>query len=176
MNRGLFDSRARPERARADLKQTLRDSLAERERNLEDYQLKGHPIRWWDRNGVFSMDRVLLVGDAAGADPLMGEGISFALGYGAVAAETIADAFQRQEYSLASYRSRLMADPLFKQLDLRTWLARIAYQVKSPAVFRFAWRLAPWVVRFTRWRDPNFQPVERPGWKVSRQGHLSSSS
>jgi geranylgeranyl reductase family protein len=176
MNRGLFDSRARPERARADLKQTVRESLKERERNLENYKLKGHPIRWWDRNGVFSMDRVLLAGDAAGADPLVGEGISFALGYGAVAAETVADAFERQDFSLSSYRARLMADPLFKQLDLRTRLARIAYRIKSPAVFRFAWRLAPWVVRFTRWRDPDFRPVKQPKLNISAQGQLSSHS
>ncbi|MGB4870149.1 MAG: FAD-dependent monooxygenase, partial [Candidatus Promineifilaceae bacterium] len=89
MNRGLFDSRVRSERPKADLKVTLRDSLADRQRDLDDYKLKGHPIRWWDRNGRFSMPRVLLVGDAAGADPLMGEGISFALGYGQVAAQAI---------------------------------------------------------------------------------------
>jgi geranylgeranyl reductase family protein len=176
MNRGLFDSRARPERPKADLKRSLRESLAERKRDLDDYQLKGHPIRWWNRKGPFSMARVVLVGDAAGADPLMGEGISFALGYGAVAAGAINDAFKRQDYSFASYRKRLLADPLFRQLDLRTRLARIAYRIKSPIVFRFAWRLASWIVRFTRWRDPDFKPVESSELILNTEGRFSSGA
>ena len=48
MNRGVFDSRARPEREKADLKGTLRDSMAERDRQLAEKEIKGHPIRWLD--------------------------------------------------------------------------------------------------------------------------------
>ncbi len=162
MNRGLFDSRARPERPKADLKKTLRESMAVRDRDLDDYQLKGHPIRWWSRDGRFARPHILLVGDAAGADPLFGEGISFALGYGEVAADTISDAFARQDFSFASYRERLLADPLFKQLDIRTRLARFAYLLKYPWLIRLGWRIAPTIVRFTRWRDPNFDPTETP--------------
>ncbi|MCB9445404.1 MAG: FAD-dependent monooxygenase [Ardenticatenaceae bacterium] len=162
MNRGLFDSRARPERPKAHLKEELHDALAQRDCNLDDYELKGHPIRWWDRNGRFSAPRIILVGDAAGADPLMGEGISFALGYGRVAAPAITDAFVRQDFSFTDYRSRLWADPLFKQLDIRVRLARFAYRLKSRWFIRLGWWAAPWVIRFTRWRDPNFNPAETP--------------
>lgn len=167
MNRGLFDSRARPERPKADLKQQLRESLAERNRRLEDVQLKGHPIRWWDKNGRFAIPHVILVGDAAGADPLFGEGISFALGYGRVAAPAIADAFVRQDFSFADYRDRLRADPLFFQLRIRVRLARFAYRLKSPWLVRLGWQLAPWVVKFTRWRDPNYVPAEKPRTRLT---------
>jgi len=166
MNRGLFDSRARPERAKADLKQTLRESMAERDRALEDYKLKGHPIRWWSRNGRFAIPRVLLVGDAAGADPLFGEGISFALGYGTVAADEINDAFERQDFSFETYRGRLTADPLFKQLDFRTRLARFAYLLRSPWLIRLGWRAAPLFTRFTRWHDPEYDPTETPSFNL----------
>ncbi len=162
MNRGLFDSRARPERPKAHLKQHLRDSLAERDRNLADYELKGHPIRWWDKNGRFAIPRVILVGDAAGADPLMGEGISFALGYGRVAAPALVDAFARQDFSFADYGDRIQADSLFGQLRTRVWLARLAYRVKSPWIARLGWRIMAWGIRFTRWRDPNFVPAKTP--------------
>ena len=166
MNRGLFDSRARPERPKADLKQTLRESLAARDRELDDYKLKGHPIRWWSKDGRFSMPHILLVGDAAGADPLFGEGISFALGYGVVAAAAIDDAFARQDFSYATYRDRLLADPLFRQLDVRTRLARFAYFLKYPRLLRLGWRIAPLVARFSRWADPNFDPTEQPRFKL----------
>jgi len=48
---------------------------------LDDDKLKGHPLRRFHPRGLFSAPRTLLVGDAAGVDPLLGEGISFALGY-----------------------------------------------------------------------------------------------
>lgn len=162
MNRGVFDSRARPERPKADLKETLRDEMAERDRDLDDFKIKGHPIRWWSKDGRFSIPRVLLVGDAAGADPLMGEGISFALGYGTVAAQAIEDAFAREDYSFATYRDMLLADSLFKQLEIRTKLARFAYVLKYPRFFRLGWTIARFVVRFTRWRNPDYVPTIPP--------------
>lgn len=162
MNRGVFDSRARPERPKADLKQTLRDSMAARGRRLEDYTLKGHPIRWFDKNGRFAMPRILLTGDAAGADPLMGEGISFALGYGRVTAAAVAEAFARQDFSFASYRRQLLADPLIKQLVTRVWLARLVYLMKYPWIVRLGWQAMRLGIRFTRWRDPNYIPAMPP--------------
>jgi menaquinone-9 beta-reductase len=162
MNRGLFDSRARPERPKADLKASLRQSLADRGRDLDDYELKGHPIRWWDKNGRFSLPRVILVGDAAGADPLMGEGISFALRYGRVAAPAIANAFARQDFSYNDYRNRLLGDYLFRQLERRTRLARLAYRTYHPIIIRLGFRVARWVVSRTRWGNPEHQPLESP--------------
>ncbi len=162
MNRGVFDSRARPERPKADLPQTLRDEMAERERNLDDFEIKGHPIRWWSKDGRFAIPRVILVGDAAGADPLMGEGISFALGYGDVGARAIVDAFARGDFSFATYRERVLANPLFRQLETRTKLARFAYMLRYPWLFRLGWQVARLVVRFTRWRNPDYVPTIPP--------------
>lgn len=160
MNRGVFDSRARPERPKADLRQTLSEAMAVRNRQLGDYTLKGHPIRWFDKNGRFSAPRVILAGDSAGADPLMGEGISFALGYGVVAAAAIADAFARQDFSFATYRQRILDDPLLSQLPIRVSLARLAYLLRWPRLVRLGWQAARFIIRFTRWRDPNYTPAE----------------
>lgn len=158
MNRGVFDSRARPEKERADLKGVLEESMAERQRDLDAYKLKGHPIRWFHKDGRFAIPRVLLVGDAAGADPLFGEGISFALGYGEVAAEAIEDAFDRQEFSFATYKERLLSSRLFQHLWLRTRLASKAYLLNYPWVVRLGWWLMRILIRFTRWRDRDYRP------------------
>jgi geranylgeranyl reductase family protein len=166
MNRGLFDSRARSERPKADLKDILRRSMSERGRDLEGFKLKGHPIRWWSRDNQFSMPRVLLVGDAAGADPLVGEGISFALGYGEVATTAIEDAFSRRDFSFANYRQQLLDHPLFQQLDLRTRLARTAYWFKNPLLTRSLWFVVGQGVRRTRWSDPGFVPAEKPRFNL----------
>jgi geranylgeranyl reductase family protein len=159
MNRGVFDSRARPERPKADLKQVLSDAMSERNRDLAQYELKGHPIRWFDKHGKFSMPRVILAGDAAGADPLLGEGISFALAYGDVAATAIADAFARQDFSFEGYRARINSHDVFRHLAFRVRLARLAYLLKYPRLIRLGWRLARIIVRFTRWQDRDYVPV-----------------
>ncbi|MFN2250051.1 MAG: NAD(P)/FAD-dependent oxidoreductase [Candidatus Promineifilaceae bacterium] len=166
MNRGIFDSRARTERPKADLKKILRDSLAERDRDLGEYKLKGHPIRWWNRKNRFAMPRILLVGDAAGADPLVGEGISFALGYGDVAAGAIENAFSNQDFSFEDYRDRLLKHPLFHQLDIRTRVAKMAYKVQSPWLTRAVWLAVGEGLRRTRWGDPSFDPTERPHFRL----------
>ncbi len=162
MNRGLFDSRAQPKRPKAKLKELLRGELATRGRDLDDYKLKGAPIRWFDKNAEIARPRVLLAGDAAGVDPLMGEGISFALGYGPVVAETIEDAFRRHDFSFDSYRPRLMKTGLFRQLQMRVQVARFAYILKYPRFFRAGWAVANRAIKLTRWRNPNYTPSQLP--------------
>ncbi|MCO5187875.1 MAG: hypothetical protein M9918_06750, partial [Anaerolineae bacterium] len=104
----------------------------------------------------------ILIGDAAGVDPLMGEGISFALGYGIPASAAIADAFERQDFSFDSYRDRLMAERLFKQLDIRVRLARFAYLMKYPRIVRAGWVAARFVVKLTPFKDPAYVPARLP--------------
>ncbi len=167
MNRGVFDSRARPEKDKADLKEILGGEMAERNRELDDYELKGHPIRWWSSDGRFAQPRVILVGDAAGADPLMGEGISFALGYGQPAAEAIRDAFARADFSFDTYGDRLKRHPLFVQLSVRTRLARFVYRINNPMVVRIGWRVMQLFVRLTPWRRRDYVPGRRPDFRLT---------
>jgi len=161
MNRGIFDSRARPERPKANLVQIFRESLRKRDLDLDDYELKGHPIRWYDKKGRFAIPRVLLAGDAAGTDALLGEGISFALSYGQVAAEAVIDAFARQDFSFSDYWNRIRKHDVLWQLSKRTLLARWAYRLsKYPLIVRICWPVAKVVVRLTKWRNPDYNPAE----------------
>ena len=106
---------------------------------LGQCQVGGHPLRWYDPRGVFSAPRVLLVGDAAGVDPLLGEGISFALGYGEVAAHELRDAFSREDFSFAGYRDRVRDHRIGRFLRLRVAVARSVYGIRSPWLLRFLW-------------------------------------
>ena len=163
MNRGLFDSRAQPKRPKADLKRELRRSLAARSRNLDDYKLKGHPIRWFGDNGRYAIPRVILAGDAAGTDPLAGEGISFALAYGDVATAAIVDAFAQSDFSFADYKERIITHQVLKQLPTRVRLARLTYRLsKYPWICRLAWRSISFAMRYSRWKDPEYVPVQPP--------------
>ena len=162
MNRGVFDSRIRPERPKVDLVDKLRGALTERDRDLDDYKLKGHPIRWFDKNGRFAVPRVILAGDSAGADPFVGEGISFALSYGQVAAAAISSAFSKRNFSFSDYRERILENSVLKQLPVRVRLARLGYGIKSPVIHRLGWWAARFFIRRSKWADPEYNPVTPP--------------
>jgi flavin-dependent dehydrogenase len=82
---------------------------------------------------------VLLVGDAAGVDPLLGEGISFALGYGQVAATQLRDAFTRGDFSFQDYRDRVLNHRIGRFLRQRAAVASLIYRIHSPRLLRFLW-------------------------------------
>lgn len=170
MNRGIFDSRARPERPRPSLKPELRRALARRNRNLDEIPLKGHPIHWFDPQGEFARPRILLVGDAAGVDPLFGEGISFALAYGQVAAAAIVEAFDHGDFSFKNYKTRILAHPVLSQLRLRARIARLAYAIKYPWLVRLFWKLVPLIIRGLAWYRPHVVPVREPRLTRVRAG------
>lgn len=141
MNRGLFDSRtyARRGLSAGSMKAELEGFLPGRGIDLADCELRGFPIRPLDgRRAPLSMDRVLFVGDAAGADPLAGEGISFALGYGRPAAAAIIDACSRDDFSYTGYRETLRQDPLFRHLLLRVKLAKLSYLTCHPRFLQWS--------------------------------------
>jgi len=110
------------------LKRVLEEFLAAKGISMDVTRLEGHPIRWFHPSSMLSAHRVVLVGDAAGIDPLWGEGISFSLGYGEVAAGAIAHAFQRGDFSFSSYRERLLHHDLGKALMNRLQLADKLYR------------------------------------------------
>ena len=147
MNRGVFDSRVRPRRRRASLKEVLADRMTARARSLADVELKGHPIHWFSPRAQFSRPHVLLVGDAAGADPLLGEGIAMALVYGRIAAEATVDGFARGDLSFADYRRRILRDRLGITLSMRRVAADLFYRAWGRSLWRFFLINCPRAVR-----------------------------
>jgi flavin-dependent dehydrogenase len=127
MNRGIYDGRVHPGRPRADLKSLFQDALRARDALDPNHGWEGHPERWFHPEATYAQPNALLVGDAAGVEPLAGEGISFALQYGDVAASELATAFHRNNFDFAGYRDRILAHELGKSLVLRHRLARVIY-------------------------------------------------
>jgi len=82
-----------------------------------------------------SWPRLLLVGDAAGSDPLFGEGIAPALGYGQLAAQALHTAFVSGDFSFRNYRRQVLASPLGRFLLLRWAAAEGCYRYSEHAWF-----------------------------------------
>jgi flavin-dependent dehydrogenase len=94
---------------------------------MDKKQVEGHPIRWFHPSSVLSADRILLVGDAAGVDPLWGEGISFCFGYGQVAANSILNAFESEDFSFSTYKQNLLDHEVGQELMNRLEIADKLY-------------------------------------------------
>jgi flavin-dependent dehydrogenase len=148
---GIYDTNILANEKRPPLKDPLAKEMSRFGYNLEDYEIKGYPVRWFSPNNQMSTPRVLLVGDAAGADPFLGEGISIALGYGALAAREIGQAFQHNEFLFSGYRSRVLRSALGQVLIARWILAEIVYSFKWKWFQILLWRiLKPIVVLVAR--------------------------
>lgn len=140
MNRGIYDGRLASDKRRAALPQILRTSAQEHGALPREINLEGHPVHWFSPRNRFSAPRVLLVGDAAGAGPLFGEGIGPALGHGRVAANTLERAFHRGHFGFKGYRWRVIASPVGAYLLLRWAVAHLTYRLSGmPASGRGLW-------------------------------------
>jgi len=148
---GIYDTNILASEGRPQLKEPLAREMARLGFNLNDYEIKGHPIRLFSPANQMSVPRVLLVGDATGADPFLGEGISMALGYGALAAREIGKAFQRSEFSFNGYRRRVLSSALGQALIARWILAQIVYSFKWKWFQILVWRVLKPFVILTAW-------------------------
>ncbi len=150
---GVYDSRIFPDRPLGRLPDALDEGLAKHNYPADGYRLEGHPLRWFHPRATFAAPHVVLVGDAAGTDPVVGEGISFALGYGEVAAGALADAFARDDFSFADYRQRVMGHRIGRYLRRRVMGAQLLYGLRPHGLRRALWPLVVWAggVFFIDW-------------------------
>ncbi len=98
------------------------------------------PIRCWSTR-PFVVANVLLVGDAAGAEPLMGEGISFAFEYGRWAADEVTRALAAREYALHGAEARFR----------RSWVGRKLRRLDQAATMFYGPGARFWLALAARW-------------------------
>ena len=148
---GIYDTNLLADFNRPALKEPLAEEMKRHGFDLSEYEIKGHPIRWYSPWNKASVPRVLLVGDAVGADPIFGEGISMALGYGVLAAKEIAESYQRGEFSFDRYKRRLVRSGLGQTLFVRWLITQIIYTLKWRWFQILLWRILKPIVLFVAW-------------------------
>jgi flavin-dependent dehydrogenase len=84
--------------------------------------IQGGIVPLYDPTRPQGADRVLLAGDAVGVDPLLGEGLSIAIGTGMLAGHAVVDAFDRNDFDFANHGARLAASGVGWGL-VRNWRA-----------------------------------------------------
>jgi len=148
---GIYDTNILADGTRPQFRTTLAQEMKRSGFDLNEYELKGHPIRWFSPENKMSVPRVLLVGDAVGADPVFGEGISIALGFGALAAREISQSFQRGEFSFNGYRWRVLRNALGQTLIARWVIANIIYPIKWRWFQILLWQIMKPIVILIAW-------------------------
>jgi flavin-dependent dehydrogenase len=148
---GIYDTNLLANGKRPQLKDPLAEEMKRFGFDLNDYEIKGHPIRWFSPDNRMSVPRVLLVGDAVGADPIFGEGISIALGYGNLAAREIQESIQRGEFSFRRFKRRVVRSALGQTLIARWVIANVIYPLKWRWFQILLWRIMKPIVIFVAW-------------------------
>jgi menaquinone-9 beta-reductase len=96
------------------------------------------PIRWFDTGDRYTCGRVILAGDAAGVDPLMGEGISCAFEHGKLAAKAIGAFLDGDEDALGGYDRALHQSAIGRKLGKLAFAARHFYGPHHRLFFKVA--------------------------------------
>jgi len=103
--------------------------------DLNDFDVASHPSLRYETKALCSQSRVLFVGDAAGVDPLFGEGIVSALAYGRIAARCAIEALRYQDFSFSDYEERVRSSPIGHTMRRRRMIARRLYAKPKLAHF-----------------------------------------
>jgi flavin-dependent dehydrogenase len=122
------------------------------------------PIRTFVPGAPVAAPHALLVGDAAGCDPLMGEGISYALEYGIMAADAIAGGPD----AATAYTRAVAASTTSRKLRRLEWAARRFYGAHGAWWFRLACLSRRAQAIGLAWYNGADHWDERSGWAALR--------
>jgi flavin-dependent dehydrogenase len=137
---GAGDSSPRGRRAgstissdRADVSDRLLARLARQGISAEGLTLKRFAERGLSLHEPVARPRALLVGEAAGIDPVLGEGIAQAIQYGSVAGRYLARCLERDDLTFADFRRELSRSRVGLDLGIRTRVLPWYYGPRSRA-------------------------------------------
>jgi len=131
-------------------------------------KFRAFPIYGYTPGRPLAAPHVVLVGDAAGAEPLMGEGISFALEYGKFAAQAILPALRTSRFDFSQYTETLNRSWLGKKLTRLHMTTRMFYGGTSRLWFALAARSRRLQSIGLKWYNGVEGWHQRSGWEAVR--------
>jgi flavin-dependent dehydrogenase len=122
---------------RVEIRDILAAELRARGLDLETVRKKRYAERGFHRSAPLAVRRALLVGEAAGIDPVTGEGIAQAIQYGAAAGAYLARKIAENDYSFDDWRSHVRNTSVGRDLLIREAAFGLFYGPRRPNVERF---------------------------------------
>lgn len=145
LNVGIYDQHPRASRASGGEHAALLGELERAFPELPLRHLRGRashfraaPIRWFDRRDRYANGHVILAGDAAGVDPLMGEGISCAFEHGKAAAGALGQFLDGGREAFSRYDRELHRGVTGRKLRKLAFAARHFYGPHHRTFFRLS--------------------------------------
>jgi len=132
-NEGVADK----EPPAADVTSRLRRRLAHQGLDPDKPRYKRFAERGLTLSEPCARPRVLLAGEAAGIDPVLGEGIAQAILYGATAGRYVAGCLERGDTSFGDWRRELMRSRVGWDLRVRSSVPSFFYGRSRPAFERW---------------------------------------
>jgi menaquinone-9 beta-reductase len=111
----------------ADPTEVLRARLAKMGLDLARYRIKRFSERGLDRGYPISRRAAILVGEAAGIEPMFGEGIAQAIDYGALAGAYLAEKLREGDLRMDDWTHRVAWSPVGLDIRVRTRMLRRYY-------------------------------------------------
>jgi flavin-dependent dehydrogenase len=120
-----------------EIEAVLSEELARRGLSLGAHRKKRYAERGFHASGAMARGRVLLVGEAAGIDPVTGEGIAQAIQYGQAAGPYLARKLSEGDLQFADWPRAIRRASIGRDLLVRSAALRLAYGTWRPTVERF---------------------------------------
>ena len=133
---------------------------------VSSLKFRAFPIAGYIPKRPIAAPHVVLVGDAAGAEPLMGEGISFALEYGKFAAQAIVSALRAKRFDFADYNETLARSWLGKKLTRLYYSTRFFYGPTARLWFFLVARSRRLQSLGLKWYNGVDEWPRRSGWEA----------
>lgn len=107
---------------------------------LADHEQKRFGERGFELHQQFAAPRTLLVGEAAGIDPITGEGIAQAIEYGHAAATYLAPRLASDDLRFGDWGQHLRQSRIGFDLGVRTRIVGLCFGPRRPAMERYLLR------------------------------------
>jgi flavin-dependent dehydrogenase len=135
--RGVYSLNFAPASPRVEIQNVLAAELQQRGLDLGRCKKKRFAERGFEWHAPASRARALLVGEAAGIDPLTGEGIAQAIQYGATAGGYLAAKLAANELEFTDWSKAVRSSKVGRDLIARTALTSLFYGAPRPAIERY---------------------------------------
>jgi flavin-dependent dehydrogenase len=135
--RGVYFLKSYGAPGKIEIEELLARELATRGLSLGDYEKKRYAERGFASSAPIASRRCLLAGEAAGIDPVTGEGIAQAIQYGATAGIFLAQKLRADDVTCDGWASAVRGSSVGRDLRVRTAALNLAFGRHRPSIERF---------------------------------------
>lgn len=135
--RGVYMLKTGDNDPHIEIQDILAAQLEARGLSLSSFRKKRFAERGFERHRPVSRPHVLLVGEAAGIDPVTGEGIAQAIQYGAVAGRYLARRLEDRRFDFADWSVEVRRTMIGRDLGVRERGVHLFYGPSRPSIERF---------------------------------------